>query len=232
MKLCPNCKGELDDNARFCLCCMTSLDEKEQIPPPAPQVRRWPLVLLCVLVLGIIGAVICIPPKRDIPQTTQQPTQTVHPEDPALPTHTVDGVRYTFRPATKEDHPSQLPLGNYYVLTFVEGTPTDGIYRVPAFVGGDTNALVTAIADGAFAGTDAKAIDLGYNVRFVWGNAFENCALTDLYIHTDVLIDRATFSGCNEDLTIHSPDYVENTKGALWCDLAAEYGFRWQPEII
>ena len=51
MKICPKCKAELDDSARFCLSCMTSLDKKEQIHPPVPK-RRWVLVLLLVLVLG------------------------------------------------------------------------------------------------------------------------------------------------------------------------------------
>ena len=31
MKICPNCKAELDENARFCLRCMTSLEEKQEI---------------------------------------------------------------------------------------------------------------------------------------------------------------------------------------------------------
>ncbi len=40
MKLCPNCKAEMDDNARFCLCCMTSLDEKELISPSVRKKHR------------------------------------------------------------------------------------------------------------------------------------------------------------------------------------------------
>lgn len=153
-------------------------------------------------------------------------------EDPSALTQTVDGVCYTFRPATREDHPTAIFIDNHFVLTRVEGTPSDGIYRVPSFVGDDTSALVSVVADGAFAGVDAQAIDLGYNVRYVWGNAFGDNSLTDLYLHEDVAIDRETFSACTEKLTIRCPDYLENTKGDLWCDLATDYGFRWQPEII
>lgn len=231
MKQCPNCRAELDDNARFCLSCMTSLDEKEQIPPPVRKAHRWPLVLLSSLLLGAV-LILLFFPKAPSPEETAEPTQPGIVEDGSTHSQTVDGVKYTFRPATKEDHPTAIFIDSHFVLIRVEGTPSDGIYRVPSFLGDDTSALVSVVADGAFAGTDAQVIDLGYNVRYVWGNAFGGHSLTDLYLHEDVLIDRAAFSGCTKDLTIHCPDYLENTKGDLWCDLATDYGFRWQPEII
>ena len=115
MKICPNCKAELDENARFCLRCMTSLDEKEQIPPPVLRVRRWPLVLLCLL--GVVTLVITIvilnmdpstkPPKETNAATTENsplinPTESQKPVPEDVPTvsHTVDGVAYTYRAAT------------------------------------------------------------------------------------------------------------------------------------
>lgn len=232
MKRCPNCKAELDDNARFCLSCMTSLDEKEQIPPPVRKARRWPLVLLSSLLLSAVLVLILfalIPPPSE---EAAEPTPSGIVEDASTRTQIVDGVKYTFCPATKEDHPTAIFIDSHFVLIRVEGTPSDGIYRVPTFVGDDTAALVSVVADGAFAGTDARAIDLGYNVRYVWGNAFGGYPLSDLYLHEDVLIDQRAFSGCTEALVIHCPDYLENTKGDLWCDLAAEYGFRWQSELF
>ena len=75
MKSCPNCKSELDDSARFCLCCMSSLDEKELILPSAPQVRRWPLVLFGVLILGILGAGIFIFLKNERKSPPQPPAE-------------------------------------------------------------------------------------------------------------------------------------------------------------
>lgn len=231
MKLCPNCKAALDDNARFCLCCMTSLDEKEQIPPPMPKVRRWPLVLLCILLFGALAFFI-VRPTPGTPKEPATPTQAGNEDTPPTTQCAVDGVTYFFRPVTREDHPTAIILDNYFVLTRVEGAPSDSIYRIPSFVGDDQSALVTVVADGAFAGTNAQVIDLGHNVRYVWGNAFGGYPLTDLYLHEDVLIDQTAFSGCTENLTIHGPDYLENTKGELWSDLAATYGFRWQPEII
>ena len=244
MKQCPKCKAALDDNARFCLHCMTSLDEKEPIPPPATQVRRWPLVLLCVLLVGVLLLFAVFgffssqkktndaskkSADRRSPAAPQSAT-TPAIDDPSAVTQTIEGVTFTFRPATKKDHPGaiSLEISNYYVLIAVSGTPTDGVYRVPSFVNNDTSALVTVVADGAFAGTQARVIDLGYNVRYVWGNAFGGYPLTDLYFHTDVYIDRAAFSGCTEQLTIHSLLLSNNTEGTLWSELAADYGFGWQ----
>ena len=231
MKECPKCKAALEDNARFCLYCMTSLEEKEQILPSERKLPRWPLVLLCVLLLGVL-LFLLIDPNTQVPEETAEPSQPVVTEQSSTLTQTVDGVRYIFRPATKQDHPAAVSLDHYYVLIRVEGTPADGIYRVPTFVNNDTNALVTVVADGAFAGTNARAIDLGYNVRFVWGNAFGGYPLEQLYLHEDVLIAQEAFSGCTESLTIHCPEYLENTEGILWSELAVRYGFRWQPEVF
>lgn len=224
MKQCPNCKAELADNVRLCLHCMTSLDQKEQIKPPAQRIRRWPLVLLLLLLAAsaTVIALLCAAPEAPEPVS----------DDSSAYTQTVDGVVYTFRPATREDHPTALTLENRFVLTKVAGTPADGVYRVPTFVGSDTGALVVAVADGAFTHTEAGAIDLGYNVRYVHPDAFSGCALTDLYLHEDVYIPREAFSDCAAGFTIHCPDYLENTQGTLWCDLAITYGFRWQPEAL
>lgn len=256
MKLCPNCKTELDDNARFCLRCMTSLDDKEQIPSPARKAHRWPLVLLCLL--GVVALVITIVivnrdpsttpketnatttenspsvnPTEDQEPTTENPTtEAPAPEETATVSHTADGVTYTYRAATKEDLPTAIGLDNYYILIQVEGSPSDGTYYIPSFVGDDMSALVIAVGDGAFAGTNAQAIDLGYTVRYVLGNAFGGYALTDLHLHDDVYIDEAAFSGCTESLTIHCPAYLDNTQGVLWPDLATDYGFQWQDAII
>lgn len=239
MKQCPKCKAELDDSARFCLYCMTSLDEKTQIPQPVRKRRLWSFVLLFCLLLGLAVFAIWDPPKETAapsgPSITEalstQPQSDANP-DPSAISQTVDGVTYTFRPATREDHPTAITLDNYFVLIKAEGTPPDGVYRVPSFVGNDMTALVTVVADGAFSGTGAQTIDLGHNVRYVWGNAFDGSSLTDLYLHEDVLIDRTAFSGCTKDFTIHCPEYLENTEGILWSDLSVKYGFRWQPEAF
>lgn len=227
MKLCPNCKAQLDDHARFCLYCMTSLEEKEQIPPPVLPKRRWPWVLLlCLPVLAVLLLILRngmgTPPETPLPQATENAVtiDTI--------TRTVDGVRYTFRPATAADDPNAIDLSQNFVLIQVEGTPESGIYKVPAFVDEAMTARVRVVAAGAFANTHAQAIDLGHNVRFVWGDAFGGNGLTDLYLRTDVYIDEAAFAGCDTGLTIHCPSYLENGEGQLWQDLASQYGYQWE----
>lgn len=232
MKLCPKCKAELDDNARFCLRCMTSLEEKEQIQPPMRSIRRWPLVLLCFLLLGAVLLILL--PGKDSAAAPVQETQSVTEASSAAVgqiAQTEGDVTFFFRPATKEDYPIAIILNNYYILVGVEGTPTDGTYRIPSFVGNDTSALVTAVASGVFADTNARCIDLGFNVRYVHDGAF--CpTMTDLYFHGDVFIDPAALADFADTLTIHCPEYVENTKGDLWTDLAVQYRLQWQEELI
>ena len=86
MKLCPNCKAELDDQARFCVCCMTSLEEKEQISPPAPRVRQWPLVLLCLLLFGAVLFLAFSGNEPDTPPAETVPTESTATEESTEPT--------------------------------------------------------------------------------------------------------------------------------------------------
>ena len=240
MRACPNCNAPLDDHARFCLCCMTSLEEKEQIQPPKRRVRRWPSVLLCVLIVGLLTIPLWITkktptPNSSVPTVTEEPPETTvaatTPPEAGTIQQTINGVTYTFRPATAQEHPTAIRLEQHYTLIRVEGVPETGIYQIPSFVNDNTNALVSVIAEDAFSNTPATAIDLGHNVRYVWGNAFGGNALTDLFINVDVWIDEAAFSGCRDELTIHSLLFVENTQGILWSELATDYGFHWQERI-
>ena len=86
MKLCPNCKAELDDQARFCVCCMTSLEEKEQILPPVPRVRRWPLVLLCLLLFGAVLFLAFSGNESNAPPAETDPIESTATEESTEPT--------------------------------------------------------------------------------------------------------------------------------------------------
>ena len=51
MKQCPQCQASLADNARFCLHCMTPLNQKRVIPAPLYFPRRWLSSAAAVLAL-------------------------------------------------------------------------------------------------------------------------------------------------------------------------------------
>lgn len=53
MKTCPFCKAEIEENARFCLYCMTSLEEKQVIRIQKTR-QRWPVILAAVFVLVLV----------------------------------------------------------------------------------------------------------------------------------------------------------------------------------
>ena len=52
MKKCPFCKAELEDNARFCLFCMTQLDEKTIVS--AKSKKKTTLIIIGVLAALLI----------------------------------------------------------------------------------------------------------------------------------------------------------------------------------
>lgn len=54
MKHCPFCGAQLEESARFCLYCMTSLDEKVTVGATAPKTKRWQGFLAAALVFSIL----------------------------------------------------------------------------------------------------------------------------------------------------------------------------------
>ena len=55
MKKCPFCGANIEDSARFCLYCMHSLTEKEQIfPQPKKKLQRWLTVAAIVAILLVL----------------------------------------------------------------------------------------------------------------------------------------------------------------------------------
>ena len=54
MKKCPKCKAEIQENARFCLYCMTSFEEKQEIKIKKENNKRWLIIIAAVLVFVVI----------------------------------------------------------------------------------------------------------------------------------------------------------------------------------
>ena len=55
MKTCPNCKANLADESRFCLYCMTSLEEKQAVKKSENNKVLW--ISVSVAVLAILAIV-------------------------------------------------------------------------------------------------------------------------------------------------------------------------------
>ena len=67
MKKCPKCKAEIQEEARFCLYCMTSFEEKQTIETPKENNKRWLIIIAAVLavVLVIISIFLFVPKGND-----------------------------------------------------------------------------------------------------------------------------------------------------------------------
>ncbi len=60
MKKCPECKAEIEENARFCLYCMTSFEEKQVAIAPKEKNKLWLYIIAIVLVIALIASGIFI----------------------------------------------------------------------------------------------------------------------------------------------------------------------------
>ena len=67
MKKCPKCKAEIQEEARFCLYCMTSFEEKQTIETPKENNKRWLIIIAAVLavVLVVISIFLFVPKGND-----------------------------------------------------------------------------------------------------------------------------------------------------------------------
>lgn len=65
MKKCPKCKAEIQEEARFCLYCMTSFEEKQTIDSPKEKNKRWLYIIAAVLGVAIIASSVFIFGPKD-----------------------------------------------------------------------------------------------------------------------------------------------------------------------
>lgn len=66
MKHCPFCNAEIEENARFCLYCMNSLEEKQKIVALKNAKKRWLVLLFAILFSVLLCICIALIVKKTI----------------------------------------------------------------------------------------------------------------------------------------------------------------------
>ena len=99
MKKCPFCGADIEENAQFCLYCMTSLTEKEQILVHK-QKKPQGLLILAAIVAAAIILLLLLLGRRDVQNTKGQTTDTTV-TTATTETTTVSTTQATTEPTTE-----------------------------------------------------------------------------------------------------------------------------------
>ena len=115
MKKCPFCGADIEESARFCLYCMQSLTEKEQVLLHQKKKPQWTMIIAAVVVLSLILAVILsgkpiVPDVHSTENTIQLPA-TSPSTPPATTLETQPAIPDPTQPFTEPTVPSNtLPV--------------------------------------------------------------------------------------------------------------------------
>lgn len=77
MKNCPFCKALIEDNARFCIYCMSPLEEKQEITPKTSRksnIRYIALAAAVIIIAAAVWALFAFMPKSQSDNNTAQTT--------------------------------------------------------------------------------------------------------------------------------------------------------------
>ncbi|MBQ3085586.1 MAG: hypothetical protein IJC46_09085 [Clostridia bacterium] len=112
---CPHCNAKIEENARFCVFCMTSLEEKEVVAPLKLRAKRWwPLAVaaLMALLLGL-GVWLLWPQKAKeepaLPETPMAEQQEETPREEAPTEEAPPAEAPTEEAPTEEVPPAEAP---------------------------------------------------------------------------------------------------------------------------
>ncbi len=177
MKRCPYCKATLEDEARFCLYCMTSLDEKQVIVPAAHR-RKAPLWGVTVLLTAALIAFLVWQPWMS--GTASSPSSQT--DAPASAGNT---VQYSYRTAERyRDYNASADVAeDALAITGVTIPSASGVYVIPDTINGHPVYKVDGLAFSDEAVRDTvKTVVFSPSVHKVDDEAFAACRnLTDVY---------------------------------------------------
>lgn len=239
MKTCPFCNAQIEEEARFCLYCMTSLDKKEAIADPPPR-RRWWLWLVALAVsvsVGLIGwqvgRLLSQPPSVPVVAPSSDETTLAAQTKATVPTTLApvdqpDTATYRYREAQPGDMYSlQAPiLDGAVVITGVDTTSESGVYHIPEHIGGKPVVAVMPHAFGDPSVCDTvKAVVFPASVCNVRDYAFIGCDnLTDIYLCGEAIY-LATYAfpaplDENDILTVHCSQTCHNRFSRNYSEVA------------
>ena len=113
MKNCPFCGAEIEESARFCLHCMSSLTEKTQIPLHKPK-KPQGLLILAAIVAVLLLVVVLMPGTDGQPATPESQVMASPGSAPTQPTSA---------PATKPSQSTTVPATQPHIHSYsVENT--------------------------------------------------------------------------------------------------------------
>lgn len=234
---CPHCGAQLGEETRFCLYCMTSLTEKENIPltvqrKPSHAVLWVVISVSLVLLLGATMAILLhihdnnrndtashavrLSTTTTVGMTTTATRSSVAPVDETIVWH--------YKRAGSSDYQYQyndIEIENAIIITGFDRISNSGTYRIPATIDGKTVvAIDMRIGDGYTFSHPAvcenvTAIYLPAALNTITGKPFEACTnLSDLYIEGDYIFMTPDALAPEEErtatLTLHSSE-------ECWC---------------
>ena len=119
MKECPFCKAEIEEHARFCLYCMTSLEEKKVYENQEDKKKYIPIIVILLLIMVVITIIIIGCKENDnINDNTYQTTQSELNSDEQLTTsHTGSSTEPTDITDNSTKPPKNINSGSTSIST-------------------------------------------------------------------------------------------------------------------
>ncbi len=245
MKTCPSCQAQIEDDARFCLYCMTSLDNKETVGSTAKRSKQpfiWlsASAVLCIIVAVTAGILLTkntpVDPLTITTAVTTVTTPSTHRTVSATDITTTTAVEqapavtYVYRPVESGDEFIAVGIErpeNGITIVDVETPAEDGVYDIPAYIDG---CPVLAIEEYAFCRSavapTVKTVYFPTTMSTVNEFAFASCVnLSDVYYRGNIYIQGYAYPDKDKRtgaLTIHCAEDCHNRNFRLHKNMVSE----------